>query len=655
MKKFISVSAVIFLLSTWFASHSYAQPRLENTFNSCSIYLPSGSGTSSEVSYRKAGESTWKATFPLYHDMKRKEFRGSIVLLNEDTEYEVRTIIRTGNEVTEEKISGFKTWTATPTIGREVLLSSFLKSGKYVDVQNLKGSATSWIRIIPDIAINAGTSSDYALRFVNCSYVLLEGASIRGGRINAVDLLSTASDIRLINCNISKWGRLAVSQNANGHYLDKDGVAVNYDSGVKIGKAKNIVIERCYIHSPNGKTNPWKGVVELGPHAGTAFKSSHPMGPNGIFVLQNGGNLVIRYNDIIGDQLHRFNDGIEGQKNGFVEGGFYNDADVYGNMIAFGQDDGIELDGGQCNVRLYGNRFEQSYSGISLAPNKKGPSYVFYNVVTNPGASDGSSSAAVKNGGGVTNTEGTQFLFNNTMIFNGNGMRGVGYGPSSAADKREMFLAYTRNNIFLATQAPSGSGKDARGYSISDIHELPENNFDYDLLGNKQNEGGKGKIQANKDAEKNGVFASPNFINFDKGIYTLQASDPGVARGIAVPNFMENFVGHAPNMGAFQTGAATLYPQRPLDISSDHYHLNISVGSTRTIKLTVGNVAESDFEILKAEDMSWLEVTASDTKIRPNTTLSLTVKANPAQHRKVGGLLVRLKNGLSVPITVFAN
>ncbi|RZM21781.1 MAG: hypothetical protein EOO88_31515 [Pedobacter sp.] len=243
MKKITSVSAIIFVLSIFFASLSYAQPRFENTFNSCSIYLPSGSGTSSDVSYRKVGESAWKATFPLYHDMERKEFRGSIVLLNEDTEYEVRTIIKTGDEVTEDKISRFKTWTATPTIGREVLLSSFLKSGKYVDVQNLKGSPTSWIRLIPDIAINAGTSSDYALRFVNSSYVILEGANIKGGRLNAVDLLSTASDIRLINCNISKWGRPAVSQNATGHFLDKDGVAVNYDSGVKIGKAKNIVVE----------------------------------------------------------------------------------------------------------------------------------------------------------------------------------------------------------------------------------------------------------------------------------------------------------------------------------------------------------------------------------------------------------------------------
>jgi len=655
MKKVKKIVLTIFLSCFIFSSYSFAQPRVEVTFSSCSLYLSAEDGTSSEVSYRKTGDKLWKKTFPLYYDSKLKEFRGSIVLLDEDTEYEVRSVLSKSAKVIDDTTITFRTWSSSPVIGKEVTLSSLIgNENNYVDIRNLQGNPDAWVRIIPDIPLQAGYESDFALRFTNCHYVILEGATISGGSLNAVEFPGNTSNVRLINCNISKWGRAGVSQNKQGNYLDKDGNRINYDSGIKIDRAKSIVIERCFIHSPNGTANPWSGVVEIGEYAGTKYKTSHPMGPNGIFIAQNGGNLVIRYNDIVGSQLHRYNDAIEGMKNGYVEGGFYNDADIYGNIMAFGQDDGIELDGGQCNVRLYGNRFEQTYSGISLAPNKKGPSYIFYNVVTNLGASNGVSSAAVKNGGGLMHTAGYQYLFNNTMIFSGNGMRGVGYGPSDAKSKREMFRAYTRNNIFLATKPSVGKGKDSKGYSISDIHECPENDFDFDLLGNVRNEGGSGKVQARKGAETNGVFASPKFTSLYRGVYTLLETDPAVGKGVAVPNFMENFKGDAPDIGAFQLGASNLYPIRPLDINSDYYHVRMDIGTKKVITLNIGNVEESEFSIQKAEDMDWLEVSTSANKIAPNSTLTITVSANKSRHRQVGAFFIRLTNGLSVPITVGA-
>lgn len=49
---------------------------------------------------------------------------------------------------------------------------------------------------------------------------------------------------------------------------------------------------------------------------------------------------------------------------------------MYENYLAFSQDDGLEMDGGQCNIRLYNNCIEQARVGISTAPNIKGPSYL---------------------------------------------------------------------------------------------------------------------------------------------------------------------------------------------------------------------------------------------------------------------------------------
>ncbi|MCD8167650.1 MAG: hypothetical protein LUE93_17095 [Bacteroides sp.] len=392
----------------------------------------------------------------------------------------------------------------------------------------------------------------------------------------------------------------------------------------------------------------------MGEFAGTLFSQRHPKGPNGMLIVENGGNLVIRYNDIVGSQRNRYNDPVEGYRNGFVHGAYHNDADIYGNLMAFGQDDGIELDGGQCNVRLYGNRFEQLFCGISLAPNMKGPSYIFGNVVSNLGCSDGSSSAAVKNGGGLSHTVGRQYLFNNTMIFSGNGMRGVGYGPHTPENKREIFRTFTRNNIFLATQAPRGEGKSGKGHSISDIHQLPENDFDYDMVANLETPGGRGYMLAREGSEEHGVFAVPHFTDPSKGIYTLRITDPGIDRGQELPNFMDDYPGEAPAMGAFQYGTSSLYPVRPIDIESNAYYVRMKVGETVKVTLTIGELEETAYTIRKAEDLDWLQVDTSSDLLKPHSTLTLTLKADLADDLQVGALFVRLTDGFSVPVTVYA-
>lgn len=630
-------------------------PRLENTFASCSVYQPAEDGMTCVFQFREKGETAWKQTFPPVYDGNLKEFRGSIVLLEEDTEYEVRTILSRFDQPVSEYVTSFTTWTSNPPVGQEILLSKLFKGkSKALDLKKLKGTPNAWIRIVPDCDIDAGDEENFALRFTDCEYIILEGATIRGGYRHGIELNEKVSHVRIINCDISKWGRIGVTQNASGQYLDKEGLAINNDAGIRLDQAKNVVVERCYIHDPNGWTNPWSGIVHMGEHAGKTFSQQHPKGPNGVMVAENGGNLVMRYNDIVGSQKHRYNDPVEGWRNGFVRGAYHNDADIYGNIMAFGQDDGIELDGGQCNVRLYGNRFEQLFCGMSLAPNMKGPSYVFRNVVTNLGCSDGSSSAAVKNGGGLSHTTGRQFIFNNTMIFSGNGMRGVGYGPHTPENKRELFRAYTRNNIFLATQAPKGEGKSGKGHSISDIHCLEENDFDYDMLGNLKAPGGRGYVLAREGSEKHGVFATPHFTNAFRGIYTLRITDPGIDRGIILPNFMEDYTGEGPSMGAFQHGISSLYPIRPIDIESDAYYVRMKAGETAKVTLKIGELNESRYSIRKAEDMGWLQVEASADVLHPNSTVTLTLKSERVDGLQVGALFVRLANGFSVPITIYA-
>ena len=64
-------------------------------------------------------------------------------------------------------------------------------------------------------------------------------------------------------------------------------------------------------------------------------------------------NTVIRYNEFIGSDAHRFNDAVEGWGNFHPRGGFNQDAEIYGNFMIFCNDDNIELDVGQQNVLCF--------------------------------------------------------------------------------------------------------------------------------------------------------------------------------------------------------------------------------------------------------------------------------------------------------------
>ena len=372
---------------------------------------------------------------------------------------------------------------------------------------------------------------------------------------------------------------------------------------------------------------------------------------------------MLRYNDVIGSQTHRFNDVIESSQNGALEGGFGTNADIYGNMLIFSQDDAIELEGAQSNVRFFNNRIEQTFCGISTAPNRQGPSYIFNNVIWNLGDELKSQSVAVKNGGGDSHSQGRQYFFNNTMYVVRNGISGVGYGSSI---NRAKYYATTRNNILVSGTTPSparagdhpSGASGGSGLSISDREKEPTNDFDYDMIGNTTTQTGAGQIHAIEGSELNGIFALPRFQDMENGVFTLKYKDPGIDKGVVIPNFTGSYHGKAPDMGALELCASSLIPIRPIDMIADKYFIRLTPGgSAQKIMLYAGEHApEMPFSIRKSDDMTWLSVSANTETITPNLEIELTLSASSVQtdYRKVGMIIVRLENGLSVPITVFA-
>jgi hypothetical protein len=424
------------------------------------------------------------------------------------------------------------------------------------------------------------------------------------------------------------------------------------------------VIERCYIHDSKAQANPWSGTIKTGPYAGTSFSEVHPKGPNSIFVNTAPEGIVLRYNDLIGSQTHRFNDVVEDAQNGALNGGFGTNSDIYGNIMCFGQDDVIELDGAQNNVRCFNNRMEQAYCGISTAPNIAGPSYIFNNVIWNLGDEERATSVAVKNGGGISHTKGRQFFFNNTMYTPKNCISGVGYGASTG-NERAKFIATSRNNILVSTRTAtaarpesSGSSSGGDGLSISDREKNPACDFDYDMLGNPTGVNGAGTIYAIEGSEEHGIFAMPQWHDAEHGVFTLKYKDKGINKGVVIPNFTDNYHGDTPDMGAFEMCSSSLNPIRPLDIIADKYYIKLKPGgSSEKITLYAGeNAPTMPFVIRKSEDMQWLNVSANKTSVAPDSEIELTLSASSisTNYLKTGALIIRLQNGLSVPITVLA-
>ena len=70
----------------------------------------------------------------------------------------------------------------------------------------------------------------------------------------------------------------------------------------------------------------------------------------------------------------------------FSSTGFPNyDSDVYGNKISQVWDDAIEAEGGNKNVRIWGNYTDQTNTGVASTVVHHGPFYVFRNIYNRGG------------------------------------------------------------------------------------------------------------------------------------------------------------------------------------------------------------------------------------------------------------------------------
>jgi hypothetical protein len=452
-------------------------------FNACSYYLPGPRPDVLSVTYRKQGGPWLEALQPPYA-AEENMLRGSIVGLEEDTSYEIRI---TGNNDKVLAQQEFKTWQSDVPIAKTIVLDEATFLGRLVIKDS--GSPDGWIKYAAKKGfVLKNDRKGQLLELDRAKYVLLEGLTLRGGLKEAVTI-KQCEHVRVVNCDIAGWGRIGTQRfDLDGKYYTDRGTAINWDSAILVEKSLGTVVERCYIHDPVTTANPWY--------------YSHPAGPQAVGI-DKPRSTVVRYNDFIGSDLHRWNDGIEGAGNFHVDGGFNRDADIYGNLICFANDDAIEIDGGQVNVRVYLNQFEGCLCGVSIQGCMSGPSYVFRNLLVNMGDENGIGGQTIKTSSYANGPSAVSFLFNNTC-----------YGNSSDLALPHNLRIVARNNIFAGRSAISGRS------------QSPQSDCDYNLVSTGR-----------EGDEKHGLLAPPGFVDPGAGLFGLTDTSAAIGRGVAIPNF----------------------------------------------------------------------------------------------------------------------
>jgi hypothetical protein len=516
------------------AAAALASPVAIPTFHCLGLYWSPAGGAAEkpvEVRYRPLGTPAWRFALPMrYHpipgtDADLADYRGSIVHLTPGTAYEIALTL--AGTTTHAQFTA-KTWSEQFPVGQVE------RVGPRDTPLEIKQSGTAAAYRVYDgsgAVIDVGHRHNACIT-VEASYVILRRFTLKGagrnepqprGAMGAVNLMG-GHDIVLEDCDISDWGRLN----------PKTGFGRDMDSAIlsRCSTLRRLIVQRCRMHHPR-----WDGSTWYEPTYPT-----HTMGPQCISLFNTDGNHVIRYNECWSDLEHMYNDVIGGGSNGSFRGAPGPDSDVYGNLVSHCWDDGLEIEGGNRNTRIWGNYITQAMNMIANAATSIGPLYIWRNVV-------GRSQSRPEGGGanlfkmGFATSEGWMtghmYLFHNTMFREGDWLSTGGLGG-----RRIVKHTVSWNNI-LQVRSP-------QGYSVSDNARNVDNQFDYDLY--------NGRVPAGQEAH--GVRGVPVYVagaGFDAatktGRFELAPSSPGLDAGCVIPNFNDGFHGQAPDIGAHEAGS----------------------------------------------------------------------------------------------------
>lgn len=522
---------------------------------------------------------------------RHAELAGSLLQVHSGTTYQIE-IGFAGTTTTVEA----STWSEVLPIARTVTVPS--GSETYVIPASAGGSETGYVlyAAAPGAVIEPGPSSTACI-VVHASFVIVRGFTLRRCGTAGVYLApesGTLHDVVIEGNDISGWGTVDPASGLGRDYEAAVGTRFGHE------RVERIVVQRNLLHHPATDTNTWyQASSACGPPTGPGYEC-HPEGPQAIVWFDSPGSNVIRYNRVFSDQDHRFNDVIGGGANFSFVGFPGSNSDVYANVFTDGWEDGIESEGGNHNVRIWGNFIDRTYVGIALATASIGPVYVFRNVRGDARVSDVDWSGAPladdssnmmhggfvktaprryrENGDGTigpgdllqetsanassgTDSAGPILVFHNTVFQPQSGTTSSLNGSSALASAHQALIRnlWSRNNVlhfarpgwsFVDPLVPSDIGGAIPADTRVDL--------DYDLT-NATNLGTPAPGSPSAAFEAHGwVGGVPSFATSDPQDLRLSPGTAGYDQGQILPGLNDGFVGAGPDLGAFEDGAPRL-------------------------------------------------------------------------------------------------
>jgi hypothetical protein len=497
------------------------------TYESVGLYWQSPGGAADcEVKFRKWGDTAWTPGLAMWYDSRDAQCRGSLVGLTPNTDYQVEFNLP-GQAATRGLV--FKTWANQVPVAKTVTVNG--GSATYDVAESGTSSGYVVYQAAPGAVLDAANAAQFNVT-VNASYVILRGLTLRGAQQDAIRIAANVHDVIIEDNDISNWGRT------------RDGTwGADMDSGIRAvcsnQELVRVTVQRNKIHDPRYSANSWS--------------DGHPAGPQGITFSYCGGNHVFRHNEIYSTNGNYFNDTMGGEDN-FSKTGFPNaDSDIYGNRLSNAWDDGIESEGGNENVRIWGNYLDKTATGIATTVVSVGPVYIFRNVYNRSQFYQKLSSLDqddrqpfFKSGSDATLGNGRRYVFHNTMLQAVQAglayTLGGGFGMGGTGSAQLVNNTWSKNNIYHLW-------KDGKGafYQTGSGDQ-----FASDLYNGTSGDA----------TEMNGISGTPiyaagnGWVSEAGGMYQLASNSPGFGKGVRIPNFNDGTA--APDVGAHQSGSAAM-------------------------------------------------------------------------------------------------
>ncbi|MCE2594726.1 LamG domain-containing protein [Motilimonas cestriensis] len=519
------------------------------TFNSLSVYwlVPiNNEQEKARLFYKESAGYEWKEAVELDYETREfneleshfkkysNQFRGSIVRLDPDTEYDVIAYLESTNTYATSSV---RTWSEQLKIAKTIYVDPTQKTLAITESGNEEVGYVVYDGQNKEHTLDIGELYNVE---IDASYIIIRNFNFTNAAVHAIFIQGKNNkNIIIEKNNISNWG-----SKIENRYVGKNfhsAITNNYD---KAYTQEKIIIQDNNIFNPNYSSNSWNQNPQTGKVDGSIY---HPEGPQGITLSNTLGNNVIRRNNIFSTNGNYFNDGMGAQGDNDRPYGFPgSDSDIYENSISYARDDAFEIEGGNANVRVWNNYTDLNYISYAVSPAYFGPVYLFRNVANRHQYSDEHSMMVgttfkLKT---VDETAGKIHIYHNTQYLDKSIQEGANIGLTGSGNEIKNVVAIN-NAIIVADETITNFGSSVKFENNAYMENTAES------LSTSNHEVGSNEI--NKGSEENKLVSSESVTKDIIVTFSPTSNSTLIDSAHTIPNISEEYNGLAPDIGAIES------------------------------------------------------------------------------------------------------